>query len=358
MTTFLLFSILCYVSVLMPPTVFWPAVFLSYAIPVVLAMNILLLITLLLLRLKLSIFPLISLLLGLPFVLGSARFGGRQLKTESEANSLLIFTESDAISVLSFNSKFFRKRHTYSEFSYEMIRWVSEDASDVKCIQEYSTNNRWNVLDVTRQIEESGYNGFVYKADMVDDEHSPGMAIFTNHQLLDMGYVWKNFNTVNAGIYADIVVRGDTIRVYNVHLASMHLKLYEYKDTGNYKNKIKRLMVSLKRGAETRSNQIELLIEHSEKSPYPYIICGDFNETPYSYNYFSLKKHFKNTFESVGRGFGFTFNSILFFLRIDHQFYSDGIIPARYRVDRRMKISDHFPTRAVYYIDGSSYLKE
>jgi len=74
----------------------------------------------------------------------------------------------------------------------------------------------------------------------------------------------------------------------------------------------------------------------------------DFNETPYSYNYFKLKKHFFNTFEEAGNGFGFSFNSLIFFLRIDHQFYNSEIEVLNYRIDRSMAISDHYPTRGFY----------
>ncbi len=106
----------------------------------------------------------------------------------------------------------------------------------------------------------------------------------------------------------------------------------------------------LKHGAEKRSSQIDLLIEHANNSPYPVVICGDFNETPYSYNYFKLKKHFSNSFENAGHGFGFSYHSILFFLRIDHQFYTNRIKALDYRIDREMRISDHFPARSLYSI--------
>jgi endonuclease/exonuclease/phosphatase family metal-dependent hydrolase len=333
------FSIFCYISVWIAPTTFWPAVIAGYAIPVVLMINILLLMVLPLLKLRLVVFPLLALLIGTPFL----------LVTYSYKGSTSTGTELDHdVSVLSFNAKYFRKRKTYSQFSFDMIRWVAEDNSDIKCLQEYSTNDRWPVLDVTRQIKEQGYNGFVYAADMHDDEHSPGMAIYSRHEIVDSGFVWENFNSVHSGIYADLKINKDTIRIYNVHLASMHLRLYEYKNPTNYWGKIKYLIWTLKNAAKVRSDQIEKLLAHVEKCPYPFIICGDFNETPYSYNYFRLRRHFNNAFEEAGHGFGFTFNSVLFFLRIDHQFYGPEVQPMHFHVDRKIRISDHFPTRGYY----------
>lgn len=330
-------SIFCYTSVWIPPTTFWPAVIASYAIPAVLMINILLLLILPLIKVRLVVFPLVVLIIGLPFLLETYSYKGLS-GSKLDIN----------LSVLSFNAKFFRKPKTYSEFSFDMIRWVAEETSDIKSIQEYSTNDRWPVLDVTRQIKEKGYNGFVVAADMEDNEHSPGMAIYSRYEIVDSGYVWKNYNSVHSGIYADIKMDKNIIRVYNVHLASMHLRLFEYKDPTNYWGKIKYLIWTLKNGAQERSSQVERLIDHASNSPHPYIICGDFNETPYSYNYFKLKQYFKNTFAEAGRGFGFTFNSLLFFLRIDHQFYGPDVEAVHFRVDRNMKISDHFPARGYY----------
>jgi endonuclease/exonuclease/phosphatase family metal-dependent hydrolase len=130
----------------------------------------------------------------------------------------------------------------------------------------------------------------------------------------------------------------------------MHLRLYQYKNADNYLGKIKRLISMLKYGAEARSSQIDKLIDHTNSSPFPYFVCGDFNETPYSYNYFKLRHHFSNAFEEAGNGFGFTLNSIIFYLRIDHQFYHQDIEALDFRVDRSMKISDHFPTRGFYQV--------
>lgn len=319
---------------------FWPAVIAGYAIPVVLIINMLLLLLLPLIRLRLIVFPVLALVTGIPFLFATISYKG----------SSYISADHD-LSILSFNAKFFRKRKTYSEFSYDMIRWAAEDTSDIKCFQEYSTNERWPVLDVTRQIKEQGYNGFVYAADMADDEHSPGMAIYARHEIVDSGYVWKNYNTFHSGIFADVKTGEDTIRIYNVHLASMHLRLFEYKDPTNYWGKIKYLVWTLKNSAKVRTEQIDKLLSHIEQSPYPYIICGDFNETPYSYNYFRLKKHFLNAFEKAGHGFGFTFNSVVFFLRIDHQFYGPDFQAVHFHVDRNMKISDHFPTRGYYKLN-------
>ncbi len=328
----------CLLSVYVPPAVFWPAVFLNYSIPVILGLDIIILLLMFIFIREHVVYPVIALIIFIPFIPVTWHPGWRPQSGVYD------------LSVMSLNAKLFRKHKTYSKFSFEMIKWAAGDTSVIKCFQEYSTNSRWKVLDVTRQIAEKGYEYYAFRAP-TEEEHNPGLAIFSKYKILERGVVWQNRNSLNAGIYVDVEIKGRDIRVYNVHLASMYLQLYQYKSPHNYLWKVKRLITQLKYGALRRSAQIDKLIDHARKSPYPYIICGDFNEIPYSYNYFKLKRYFGNAFESAGRGFGFSFNGILFFLRIDHQFYGEGITPVRYRVDRNMKISDHFPTRGWYKID-------
>lgn len=338
MTLFSLFSLLSYASIFIPPTVFWPAVFASYAIPGILILNFLVLVAVAWYKKKFVLFPLITLLIGTPFILITYSFLG-----EKE------FDDHD-LSILSYNVKFFRMSDTYEKFSTELIAWVSKDSSEVKCLQEYCTDSNYPELNATKIIGERGYDSFVFAAKGKTSEHDQGLAIFSKYDILDSGFVWENYGSFNAGIFADIKIGFDTVRIYNVHLESMGLLLHQYKFADQYDSKVKRLISKLKWGAEKRSNQIEKLINHTNNCPFPYVICGDFNDTPYSYNYFKLKEYFANAFENAGNGFGFSFNSVLFFLRIDHQFYNSKIEAVNYRVDRSMKISDHFPTRGFYRI--------
>lgn len=334
----LMLSLLCYISILISPAVFWPTVFLSLAIPFIIGLNFLLLIFCLFRRSKLIVFPLLGLLAGTPFIYRTVSFNKPQ-------------TGADNLSVLSFNAKLFRKAKIYSAFSGEMINWVVNDSSLVKCIQEYSTNNRWAELDVTGQLELKGYHSFTFSSKMKNNEHSNGMAIFSKNEILKGAVILEDSSTANAIMYADIKWHSQILRIYNVHFESMSLNLYHFKNPDNAYSKWRGLISKLRHGSVNRQDEINTLIKHTQTSPYPFIICGDFNETPYGYNYHKLNSHFDNSFEQAGNGFGFTLNSVLFFLRIDHQFYGKGIVAQQFKVDRSMTISDHFPTVGYYKIN-------
>lgn len=247
---------------------------------------------------------------------------------------------SNSISVLSYNAKFFRKPHVYDKFSLDMIRQIANDSSSIKCIQEYSTNPRWKVLDVTEQIEYRGYESYTYANP--DIQHNQGLGIFSKFPIINKGIVHINENQTNGMIFADLALPHDTLRVYNVHLASMNL------DKRHKREILQRLM----NGAKTRETEIKILTEHISTCPYPYLICGDFNEVARGYNYYSVNgiDGLSNAFEKAGRGLGFSFQPLPF-IRIDHQFFSEPIQCLAFYVEKAYKLSDHFPTRGIYSLE-------
>jgi len=338
---FIITSII-YASVFIPPEIFWPAGIAVYGILPCIILNILLLFFLILRKKKSFLWPLLGLLLGTFFI--KITF---HLNVTGE-----IHPERQYVDIVSFNAQNFKMGHKNSEISKEIIQWVVNDTASIKCIQEYNTNTQWPEFDadVTRQIIANDYEAFTYTPLIDNDGCHRGLAIFSHYPIINQGILLFNEESANNCIYIDVKVSEDTIRIYNVHLSSMHIPLYAYKDPNNYDRKLKRLILKLKNGAIKRSNEIKLLLKHTSGCPYPFIICGDFNDIPYSNNYMKLRRHYINSFEKAGNGFGFSFNHKLFFLRIDHHFVSDGMTPLLYRIDRKMKESDHFPTRGIYQI--------
>jgi endonuclease/exonuclease/phosphatase family metal-dependent hydrolase len=100
-----------------------------------------------------------------------------------------------------------------------------------------------------------------------------------------------------------------------------------------------------------RASQLEILMEHMENSPYANILVGDFNDVPYSYTYFTLRNIMNNAFEKAGKGFGFTYNKVLFFLRIDNVFFDNSLEILDFKTHSEVDYSDHYPVSAVFSLD-------
>jgi endonuclease/exonuclease/phosphatase family metal-dependent hydrolase len=91
-----------------------------------------------------------------------------------------------------------------------------------------------------------------------------------------------------------------------------------------------------------RAEQVNIVLEHIEKSPFISIVCGDFNDTPMSYTYHMLSKGRKDTFKEAGEGFSGTYSFLWPLLRIDYI-----LVPEAYTVYEHItfkeKYSDHYP---------------
>jgi endonuclease/exonuclease/phosphatase family metal-dependent hydrolase len=334
--TFLITSLLCYLSVLVPPGFISIFVLAGYLIPVVIAVNVLIfLIRLILSREKIAR-SLIALIAATPFLISTFQW------------SIPDGSNADEFEIMSFNAKLFRRPGSYREFSMEMIEWTERDSAEIKVIPEHSTDSRWAPLDVDSRIAKYGYNAFSVSAPIEYNEHNLGSAIFSKFPVAGRGVVFNDSTSISMGIYQDVIILGDTIRVYSVHLASMGLETVR---RGSIFQTFGDVMLRLMHGAVKRSDQIDKVVEHFERSPYPFILCGDFNETPYSYNYTRLRLKLKDAFIDEGAGFGLTFNTGTSLARIDYHFVSKGISVRNFRVDENMRISDHYPVRGVYRID-------
>jgi endonuclease/exonuclease/phosphatase family metal-dependent hydrolase len=79
-----------------------------------------------------------------------------------------------------------------------------------------------------------------------------------------------------------------------------------------------------------------------EESPYPVIVCGDFNDTPSSYAYRETKGWLKDAFVQSGRGIGLTYTGKLPSFRIDYILYNKKFRSYNFKI-HKIPYSDHFP---------------
>ena len=83
----------------------------------------------------------------------------------------------------------------------------------------------------------------------------------------------------------------------------------------------KNIFSKLKRGVVRRSIQADVVKEFISKSPYPFILTGDFNDVPNSYTYFTIRgTELQDAFLETGLGVGRTYSYIAPTLRIDYIF--------------------------------------
>lgn len=317
------------------------------AIPVLLLVNMVLLCFFLIRFNPLFLLHLCLLILGYPYVDSSFSYNSETTaETEKGVNS--------RISVLNYNVRVF---NTYAYLQNKntpgksMVNWLTEDDADIKCLQEFYNDSKSEVFNTTDKISANKNYHAVVKPSFVNRIGAQfGLAIFSRFPIIQSGDVALDDLPHQHAIFADIDTGQDTIRVYNIHLQSMSIDESKIGDFEQAKKNYLNIAKKLKFGFIERAKQVDHLLSHIKQSPYPVIVCGDFNDIPYSYTYLTLKEHLDNAFEEAGNGFGFSYNGKLFFLRIDNQFFSSGLKAVKYDIYREVPFSDHFPIKAEYAV--------
>ena len=141
----------------------------------------------------------------------------------------------------------------------------------------------------------------------------------------------------------------DTIRIYNLHLESLHFGKSDYEvlqnpdlEEKNTWRKLRNVAGKIKRASARRADQANTIKNHIAQSPYPVIVCGDFNDTPVSYTYRQITADLQDTFQKKGRGFGATYAGPLPALRIDYILTDQRFRILSHAVFREAD-SDHYP---------------
>jgi endonuclease/exonuclease/phosphatase family metal-dependent hydrolase len=232
-----------------------------------------------------------------------------------------------------------------------MKAWIADEKVDILCFPEYSNNDFSSRYNITHYFKD---RGFAYKrlfqTKRFREEDYYGLALLSRHPIIASRDTM--FEARNGLIQADIKINDDTVRVIAVHLYSMSLRLYTLvgqKEVDGIKREGRNTLSLMKKGFENRSREMETIHSWVRASPYPVIVCGDFNETPYSYVYGRTRLLLRNAFEEKGRGFGFSYNRLPYFIRIDHQFYDQGRLELdAFRTRRDIGFSDHYPLIGTY----------
>ena len=116
-------------------------------------------------------------------------------------------------------------------------------------------------------------------------------------------------------------------------------------------NEIRTVSKSLSQGFKRRAIQAQVVKNYINRSPYPVIVAGDFNDTPVSYAYRKIRKGLNDAFVSSGYGAGFTYRGNYPPNRIDYILFGKTLLCTNFSI-LRVKYSDHYPIIAWFRRPG------
>ncbi len=327
-------TFLSYLSPYINPALFRWLAFIGTAFPWLLLANLLLLV---LWGVKLHRFAL--------YHLGMIIFGWQYVSGFVGTNPGRDLAPENAITIITHNlGGLFRGIHhdddVWDQIYSDYIRFLKDNGNpNILCVQETG-------FKFFRKLAQKMNYPYVL------DLNRGGTAILSRYPLLRGGQVPFG-QPENGSVWADLQIGQRVVRVYNVHLQSNKVTYDTERviDDANLKKEetwrgIKKVLRKVGGATSLRAGQAQKLRDLIAASPYPVILCGDFNDTPNSFVYNELAETMTDTFREKGFGLGSTFAGRLPFLRIDYILTDPTVVPYTCHVVRSQTVSDHYPVVA------------
>lgn len=337
--------IISYLSAYINPEKFWILALMGLFYPFFLISNIIFLVYWIIRWKKAFFIPFFAILLGIGNLTNFIQLPFGKIRKE----------DSLAFKVLSYNVNLFKLYawSTEKPSFTDIVKFTKISKADIVCFQEFFVNN--GKLPENAALQDIGMNSHLGYS-VRKNNSAYGVATFSKYPIVNKGEI-RFENSFNSCIYSDIKIDDDTIRVFNCHLQSIRLKekninflLDQSVNTkSSHFKEIKDIFIKLRDAFRMRSKQVKLILDHVKESPYPVIVCGDFNDSPMSYTYTKMTKNLSDSFKEAGKGIANTYSRFLPSYRIDYILHSKEFKTLRFSCPR-VNYSDHYPVLGSFTI--------
>jgi endonuclease/exonuclease/phosphatase family metal-dependent hydrolase len=325
----------------------WVFAFFGLAYPYLLLSNLILIVYWLVRNTRYALLSVICILLGWNVLFNNVGF---HLSGSHSYDPKL-----NVVRMMTYNVHDFKKYGSKIDASttHEILDIITKEHPDIIGIQEFFSryHGQYDMRDSLAKIMGTDY--FYFEPVIYNTTESIGGAIFSKYPIIAHGNItFTEKNSENSCMYIDVQKGDRKFRVYNVHLQSIKFDPEDYKFVNRVSENDKpelasarRLGGKLRTAFKKRSDQVFKVKQHAANCPYPYIIIGDFNDTPASFAVNELSKGLKNTFREKGFGLGRTYNGDFPNFQIDYILATQQFDVLDYYIIEK-KLSDHYPVRS------------
>jgi endonuclease/exonuclease/phosphatase family metal-dependent hydrolase len=240
-------------------------------------------------------------------------------------------TSDDArqFSLVSFNVKAFEYAYGNVTKQAEFLKTLNPD---VLCLQECYTFEDYRRGQNAKRLLANAL-GLKYVAFIQTARNYPfGLAVLSRYPIAASGRVTEEGRPNENGImYADIQMFGQTVRFYNLHLASFNFRTSDRAHIQAEKvdapalNSYLRVILRMRKVWYRQMKQVGLLKQHLGERYRHVVICGDLNNPPFGYVYREASAGLSDVWRARGRGTGFTYGQGFTRFRIDYAFVGQNL---------------------------------
>jgi endonuclease/exonuclease/phosphatase family metal-dependent hydrolase len=302
---------------------------LVYALPLLIIGNVVLLLYWLIMRRwHWMLMPLITILCCIPYIGTLYQFGGPDEVAEKQPG----------LKIASYNVALFG-RETSGFMAQDILSEMKKQKVDILCFQEYSDHSGDKVNS------ESYKEYFPYMVMGQSD-----MVIYSRYPIVRSKNIPFEM-TNNSAMWVEVKINDQLIRVYNAHMETTGINSTLRRATKTQiatgveveSNALLRSIYgSYTIGMMARAGQANILAMDMKEAEVPIIVCGDFNDVPYSYVYNTMKGDLVDGFKECGSGFMYTFRGGKKMVRIDYIFHDEMFKGLTY-YKKELTYSDHYP---------------
>ena len=275
----------------------------------------------------LALIPIITIACCIPYIGTIWQF--RSLDKSADAQP--------GIKIATYNVCMFN-RETSGFMAQDILAEMRRQNVDILCMQEYNNTSG------DKKNSDSYKEYFPYMVFGRED-----MVIYSRYPIKESKKILFE-DTNNSAMWADIDVKGNKIRVFNVHLQTTGINGTLYRAgklrAQGYEVDNNRFMEALfgnyMLGMMFRAGQAVMVANEKHSSEKPVILCGDFNDVPYSYVYNTVLGNMVDGFKECGSGWARTFRGGKKIVRIDYIFHDEALKGLSY-YKSELTYSDHYP---------------
>lgn len=257
------------------------------------------------------------------------------------------------------------------ESKNKIVDFIKQEDPDILCLQEYYFDDKNPNEPYTEMLRQLGYTYYEFSKEedllkrLINIGARPneiiqaGHAVFSKFPLKNKTRYsfdsanYYNMLGVDVQLNDQVTARLNVVHLHSVTFSDKDVKYAENRAdqlSAKMEDKTKGLLKKLMLASANRAAQAQVIDSVLDKSIYPNIVCGDFNDMPGSYVYQKVKGNLQDAFTAKGLGFGRTYRKIFPTLRIDYIFFNPGLLSCKGYSSPDVNLSDHNPVIATFSI--------
>lgn len=258
--------------------------------------------------------------------------------------------------ILTYNVRAFNWTKGEKARNNPIIKYLINSDADIICLQEFAVStgkNQKGIItekELNAKLKDYPYHEII-KLGTSRGDLAYGLACYSKFPITK-AIKMPLESSYNGSAMYELKIQGKSVTLVNNHLESnkitsqdkqLYKEFFRNKDKetlGEVAMNIQSRLGAAYKKREAQSKTIRQILDKQKTDAT--IVCGDFNDTPISYAYYTIKGDMTDSYASTGLGQGITYHESMFWFRIDFIMYSLGLESYNCTVDK-IKYSDHYP---------------